>query len=139
MGSRNEFAKEGAKLDNCAPEDCSTCGEDCGSRIDLNERVIEITTDDGDKMRCLVMLKYAIGTKSYVAVMPLKDNPDGDIYLFRTIKNKTELQNIDDEDEYEQAAEAFGIEMEKAQKELAQKRREREEREASKKAAEAGK
>ena len=137
MGSRNEFAKEGAKLDNCAPEDCSTCGEDCGSRIDLNERVIEITTDDGDKMRCLVMLKYGIGTKSYVAVMPLKDNPDGDIYLFRTIKNKTELQNIDDEDEYEQAAEAFGIEMEKAQKELAQKRREREEREANKKAAEA--
>ena len=136
MGSRNEFAKEGAKLDNCAPEDCSTCGEDCGSRIDLNERVIEITTDDGDKMRCLVMLKYAIGIKIYVAVMPLKDNPEGDIYLFRTIKNKTELQNIDDEDEYEQAAEAFGIEMEKAQKELAQKRLEREEREAAKKKTE---
>ena len=92
--------------------------------------MIQITTDDGEKIDCLIMLKYVMGTKDYVAVMPLKNNPEGDIYLFRMINNRTELENIEDEDEYQKAAETFGIEMEKAQ----QKRREEKEKENQQKA-----
>lgn len=113
------------KIDKCDPQDCSTCGADCSSRINLEDRVIQITTDDGEKISCLIMLKYVMGTKDYVAVMPLKDNPEGDIYLFRMINNRTELENIEDEDEYQKAAETFGIEMEKEQ----QRRREEKKKE----------
>ncbi|MDO5410314.1 MAG: DUF1292 domain-containing protein [Lachnospiraceae bacterium] len=107
--------EEMKKIDKCAPEDCSSCGADCSSRINLDDKIIQITTDDGEQIDCLIMLKYVMESKDYIAVMPLKNNPEGDIYLFRMIKNRTELENIEDEDEYERAAEAFGIEMEKAQ------------------------
>lgn len=102
-------------IDKCDPVDCSTCGADCGSRINLDDKIIEITTDDDEKIKCLIMLKYKMGTKDYIAVMPLKNNPEGDIYLFRMTNNRTELENIEDEDEYAKAAETFGIEMDKAQ------------------------
>lgn len=102
-------------IDKCDPADCSTCGSDCSSRINLNDRVIELTTDDGDKQKCLIVLKYSMGLKDYCACMPLLNNPDCDIYLYRMIKNGTELENIDNEEEYQAAAKAFGIEMEKAQ------------------------
>ena len=103
------------KIDKCDPADCSTCGEECGSRINLDDKIIKLTTDEGEQIDCLILLKYVMGTKDYIAVMPLKDNPEGDIYLFRMIKGRTELENIEDEEEYQKAAEVFGIEMEKAQ------------------------
>lgn len=106
---------EMSKIDKCDPADCSTCGAECGSRINLDDKIIKITTDEGEDMNCLIMLKYVMGTKDYIAVMPLKDNPEGDIYLFRMVNNRTELENIEDEEEYQKAAETFGIEMEKAQ------------------------
>lgn len=111
----NEMANEMSKIDKCDPTDCSTCGADCSSRINLDERVIKITTDEGEEISCLIVLKYVMEAKDYVAVMPLKNNPEGDIYLFRMVNNRTELENIEDQDEYEKAAETFGIEMEKAQ------------------------
>lgn len=100
----------------CEPEDCSSCTADCSSRMNLNDKVIEITTDEGETMRCLVALKYQMEQQDYIAVMPLKDNPEGDIYLFRMISDGTKLDNIEDPDEYNRAAEAFGIAMEKEQK-----------------------
>lgn len=104
------------KIDKCDPVDCSTCGADCSSRINLEDKIIKITTDEGEEIDCLIMLKYVMDTKDYIAVMPLKDNPEGDIYLFRMVNHRTELENIEDEEEYQKAAETFGIEMEKAQK-----------------------
>ena len=110
-----DMNKKRQDIEACAPEDCSSCNADCGSRIDLNERIIQITTDEGTTMNCLIMLKYVMEGKDYIAVMPLKDNPEGDIYLFRMVENKTKLANIEDPDEYDRAAYTFGIEMEKAQ------------------------
>lgn len=106
---------EAAKIQPCDSADCSTCGADCSSRINLDDKIIRITTDEGEEISCLILLKYVMGTKDYIAVMPLKDNPDGDIYLFRMVNGRTELENIEDQEEYEKAAETFGIEMEKAQ------------------------
>lgn len=103
------------KIDKCDPADCSACGADCSSRINLDDKIIKITTDEGEEINCLIMLKYVMGVKEYIAVMPLKDNPEGDIYLFRMVNNRTELENIEDEEEYQKAVETFGIEMEKAQ------------------------
>ena len=107
-------------IDACAPEDCSSCTADCRSRVDLKANVIELTTDEGEVIRCQVLLNYEMEGRRYLAVMPLADNPDGDIYLFRVAEGETGLENIEDEEEHSQAAHAFGIAMEKAQKERLQ-------------------
>ena len=107
-------------IDACAPEDCSSCTADCSSRVDLKANVIELTTDEGEVIRCQVLLNYEMEGRRYLAVMPLADNPDGDIYLFRVAEGETGLENIEDEEEHSQAAHAFGIAMEKAQKERLQ-------------------
>lgn len=106
----------GNKIDKCDPSDCATCDSDCGG-IDLSEKIIDLPLEDGSKRPCLVVLKYAINETRYAAVMPLADNPEGDIYLFRVIRQGRELENIENEEEYEQATIAFGVEMEKAQEE----------------------
>ena len=106
-------------IDACAPEDCSSCTADCSSRVDLKANVIELTTDEGEVIRCQVLLNYEMEGRRYLAVMPLADNPDGDIYLFRVAEGETGLENIEDE-EHSRAAHAFGIAMEKAQKERLQ-------------------
>ena len=104
-------------IDKCDPVDCSTCGAACGSQINLDDRVIELTTDEGDKYKALVVLRYKMENKAYIAVMPLLNNPEADIYLYKVVRDGKDLDNIEDEDEYAKAAEAFGIAMEKAQAE----------------------
>ena len=95
-------------IDACAPEDCSSCTADCSSRVDLKTNVIELTTDEGEVIRCQVLLNYEMEGRRYLAVMPLADNPDGDIYLFRVAEGETGLENIEDEEEHSRAAHAFG-------------------------------
>lgn len=75
-------------IDACAPEDCSSCTADCSSRVDLKANVIELTTDEGEVIRCQVLLNYEMEGRRYLAVMPLADNPDGDIYLFRVAEGE---------------------------------------------------
>lgn len=110
----------GNRIDKCDPQDCATCDSDCGG-IDLSERIIDLPMDNGTKTPCLVVLKYGIDDRRYAAVMPLANNPEGDIYLYRIIRQGRELENIEDEAEYEAASIAFGVEMEKAQEERLRK------------------
>lgn len=107
-------------IDKCDPIDCATCDSDCGG-INLSDRIIELPMEDGEKVSSLVVLRYAIEERRYAAVMPLKDNPEGDIYIFRVVRDGRDLENIENEKEYEEAAYAFGVEMEKAQEERLKK------------------
>ena len=53
------------------------------------------------------------GENQYIALLPLNEEgetEEGDVYLYRYIENadgEPELQNIEDDDEYEIAADAF--------------------------------
>lgn len=99
-------------LETCAPEDCASCSSNCGSRQDLEKKVIKITTDAGETVYCRVMLKYPMEGRDYIALMPLGDNPDGDIWLFRLLNDGKDMDNIEDREEYSRAAQAFGLAME---------------------------
>lgn len=103
-------------LDTCAPEDCSSCTADCSSRMDLKADVLELTTDEGEQIRCQILLNYEMEGRRYLALMPLDNNPEGDIYLFRVAANESGLENIEDPDEHERAAKTFGIRMEEHMK-----------------------
>ncbi len=56
---------------------------------------------------------FEAGENQYIALLPLNEEgetEEGDVYLYRYIENadgEPELQNIEDDDEYEIAADAF--------------------------------
>lgn len=75
---------------------------------------IELTLDNDEVIQCAILTVFEAGGKEYIALVPLDDNmefdADSDIYLYRYSEDKNgepELGNIEDDDEYEAAADAF--------------------------------
>lgn len=83
---------------------------DCG----CNEEVtVTLTLDNDEVVECAVLTIYSVDDKEYIALLPLDeegDNEDGDVYIYRYVETKDgepTLENIEDDDEYEAAADAF--------------------------------
>lgn len=74
---------------------------------------VELTLDNDEVVECAILTLFEAGGKEYIALLPLNENgetEDGDVYLYRYLENEAgepELANIDDDDEYEVAADAF--------------------------------
>ena len=80
---------------------------------------IELTLDNDEVIQCAILTVFEAGGKEYIALVPLDDNmefdADSDIYLYRYSEDENgepELGNIEDDDEYEAAADAFDEWME---------------------------
>ena len=63
-------------------------------------------------IECAVLTIYTVDGKDYIALLPLTEDEeeDGDVYLYRYIETEDgepTLENIEDDDEYEAAADAF--------------------------------
>ncbi len=83
---------------------------DCG----CNEEVtVTLTLDNDEEIECAVLTIYSVDEKEYIALLPLDeegDNEDGEVYIYRyseTEDGEPTLDNIEDDDEYEAAADAF--------------------------------
>ena len=83
---------------------------DCG----CNEEVtVTLTLDNDEEIECAVLTIYSVEDKEYIALLPLDeegDNEDGEVYIYRYIETadgEPTLENIEDDDEYEAAADAF--------------------------------
>ena len=78
-----------------------------------NEEVtVTLTLDNDETLECAVLTIYSVGEQEYIALLPIDDeqNEDGDVYLYRYIvteDGEPTLENIEDDDEYEAAADAF--------------------------------
>lgn len=73
---------------------------------------VTLTLDDDVVKECAVLTIYEAGGHEYIALLPLDDNgdPEGDdVYLYRyeEVDGEPTLDNIEDDDEYEIAADAF--------------------------------
>ncbi|MCF2681696.1 DUF1292 domain-containing protein [Faecalicatena contorta] len=75
---------------------------------------IELTLDNDEVIQCAILTVFEAGGEEYIALVPLDDNmefdADSDIYLYRYSEDENgepELGNIEDDDEYEAAADAF--------------------------------
>ena len=69
---------------------------------------VELTLDNDEVVECAILTLFEAGGKEYIALLPL--NEDGDVYLYRYTEDangEPELENIEDDDEYEIAADAF--------------------------------
>ena len=79
-----------------------------------NEEVtVTLTLDNDEELECAVLTIYEVDGKEYIALLPLNEEgteEDGDVYLYRYIETEDgepTLENIEDDDEYEAAADAF--------------------------------
>ena len=83
---------------------------DCG----CNEEVtVTLTLDNDEVIECAVLTIYSVDNKEYIALLPLDedgDNEEGDVFIYRYVETEDReptLENIEDDDEYEAAADAF--------------------------------
>ena len=79
-----------------------------------NEEVtVTLTLDNDEVLECAVLTIYSVDDKEYIALLPLVeegDDEEGDVFLYRYVETKDgepTLENIEDDDEYEAAADAF--------------------------------
>ena len=73
---------------------------------------VTLTLDDDSVVECEVITIYEANGKDYIALLPLNEKGEsesGDVYLYRYTEEEGEpsLENIEDDDEYEIAADAF--------------------------------
>lgn len=82
-------------------------------RDQQNEEItVTLTLDNDEVLECAVLTIYEAGSRQYIALLPLDENgeEEGDVYIYRYIETDPEnpdLENIEDDEEYEIAADAF--------------------------------
>ena len=111
----DEFNKSG-----CAPSDCASCTANCESRVDEAHHTITLTMDDDTEVECAILTIFPVENKEYIALLPLDENGQnetGEVYLYsfsRTADGDPMLANIEDDEEYDAAANTFNAVVEKA-------------------------
>lgn len=81
---------------------------DCGCNEE--EMTVTLTLDDDSEIECAVLDMFQVKEQDYIALLPLDDSSDGEVYLYRLNKMEDgdmELDNIEDDDEFEAVSEAF--------------------------------
>ncbi len=80
------------------------------------EMTVSLELEDGTNVECAVVTIFEVQGQEYIALLPLDENgenEDGDVWLYRYSENpddpneEPELSDIEDDDEYEMAADAF--------------------------------
>ena len=71
-----------------------------------------LTLDNDEVLECAILTIYEAGGNQYIALLPLDENgenQDGEVYIYRYREENgnPSLENIEDDDEYEIAADAF--------------------------------
>ena len=75
---------------------------------------VTLTLDNDEVVECAVLTVYTANDKEYIALLPLNEegeSEDGDVYLYRyeEVDGEPTLSNIEDDDEYEVAADALSL------------------------------
>lgn len=74
---------------------------------------VTLTLDNDEELECDVLTIFSVGEQEYIALLPLDENGEanenGDVFLYRyeEIDGEPNLSNIEEDDEYEAAADAF--------------------------------
>lgn len=78
------------------------------------EETVTLTLDDDTEVECAIIATFPVGDKEYIALLPLggEEEENGEVFIYRYFAPKDDdsepgLENIEDDDEYEAAADAF--------------------------------
>ena len=110
------------KNGTCAPSDCASCGLDCGNTSPESHNTITLTLDDDTEIECAILTVFPVEKQEYIALLPLDEkgqNQSGEVYLYKFSRTETGdpiLANIESDDEYAKAAEAFDVVLDNARK-----------------------
>lgn len=79
---------------------------------DYDEDTVTLTFDDDKEVECSIVAIYPAKDKEYIALLPLggQEEENGEVYIYRYSEDENgepSLENIEDDDEYEIAADAF--------------------------------
>lgn len=84
--------------------------------LDKEEMTVDLELDDGSQVTCAIVTILTVADRDYIALLPLDEageNADGEVWFYRYSENpddpneEPELDYIEDDDEYENVAEAF--------------------------------
>lgn len=79
--------------------------------IPEEEMTVTLILDDGSEVDCIVITIFEAGGKDYIALLPLEqEEEEGEVYLYRYSESEDgepALEAIEDDEEYEIAADAF--------------------------------
>ncbi len=93
---------------------------DYDDKIDNNDKMT-LSLDDGTELVCDVVAIFSNGENDYIALFPEDGDDDAEIFLYRFIMedddfDNIKLENIESDEEFDSAAEAFEAYM--AQEEI---------------------
>lgn len=78
------------------------------------DATVTLTLDNDEVIECGILTIFTAGEHDYIALLPLADfdseDEESEVYLYRyseTEDGQPELSNIEDDDEYEVAADAY--------------------------------
>ncbi len=71
---------------------------------------VVLTLDDDTELECSILCIYPVGDNDYIALLPIAEDSD-EVLIYRFIDHgddeDPEIENIEDDDEYEAAVDAF--------------------------------
>ncbi|BBF45159.1 hypothetical protein lbkm_3918 [Lachnospiraceae bacterium KM106-2] len=94
------------------------CGCGCNEE---EEMTVTLTLEDDTEVTCDVVAIFPAGGKDYIALLPQEGpaSEEGEVYLYRFLQEnedaEPQLSNIDDDEEYEIAADAFDMLLDDAE------------------------
>ncbi len=75
---------------------------------------VVLTMDDDTELECAIVCIYPVADKQYIALMPIAENGEeidsDEILIYRYVESadgEPDIENIEDDDEYDAAADAF--------------------------------
>lgn len=79
--------------------------------MENNEMVyIDLQTDEGEEIKCLVLCTFVANDTDYIALAPVDDNdePQDEVFIYGYVEHEDEFELLSlDDDEFDVATEAF--------------------------------
>lgn len=88
------------------------------NREDIIDGTVTLTLDNDKELECEVVSIFEAGDREYISLLPLggEEEENGEVFIYRfklSEDGEPDLENIEDDAEYEMAADAFDEALDK--------------------------
>lgn len=88
------------------------------NREDIIDGTVTLTLDNYEELECEVVSIFEAGDREYISLLPLggEEEENGEVFIYRfklSEDGEPDLENIEDDAEYEMAADAFDEALDK--------------------------
>ena len=88
------------------------------NREDIIDGTVTLTLDNDEELECEAVSIFEAGDREYISLLPLggEEEENGEVFIYRfklSEDGEPDLENIEDDAEYEMAADAFDEALDK--------------------------